>query len=177
MQTFDTARLRLRPLTQGDEALYCRLYTDPEVMRFIATPLSLAAAGTHFRAALEQQGDKRLLWIITLLGSDVEVGLLGATSSAEQVAEVGVMLFAEGQANGIAAEALGAVHGPLFQQYGFQRIWTRHARLNGHARALMSKLGYVPLAGSHDVETQLRWEITESLWRARRHVAITAAAR
>ena len=37
MDSFETARLRMRPLDASDEALYCALYTTPGLMRFIAT--------------------------------------------------------------------------------------------------------------------------------------------
>ncbi|MBK9657663.1 MAG: hypothetical protein IPO66_20430 [Rhodanobacteraceae bacterium] len=45
------SRLDLRPLAAADEELYCAIYTDTELMRLVAAPLSADAAQRAFAAA------------------------------------------------------------------------------------------------------------------------------
>ena len=51
MSFMETPRLRLRPLEPRDEAMFCHLYTDPDVMRRILPPLSQEAATQSFQRA------------------------------------------------------------------------------------------------------------------------------
>ena len=171
MQSFDTARLHLRPLGEGDEALYYRLYTDPDLMRHIATPLSPEAAQRGFHAALKQLGGKRMLWvIITRNGSarGAERGILGIVPEGE-AAEVGVMLFAEGQACGFAAEVISAIADVLFQTSEIRRLWARHAVDNRAMSRVMEKLEFVPQTSeSANDLSELRWQLLREEWLMRR---------
>ena len=45
------SRLDLRPLAAADEELYCAIYTDIELMRLVAAPLTADAAQRAFAAA------------------------------------------------------------------------------------------------------------------------------
>src|SRR3546814_14303860 len=51
----EVAGLRRRPLAPSDEDLYCRLYTDPGVMRHVGPPLARGAASCAFGSLLRQQ--------------------------------------------------------------------------------------------------------------------------
>jgi ribosomal-protein-alanine N-acetyltransferase len=144
MQPFDTPRLHLRPLGEADEALYCQLYTDPELMRHIAAPMSIEAAQRSFHSALKQQGGARMIWVIVERDGGAERGILGIVPK-DDAAEVGVMLVADGQARGFAAEVIAAIADILFQSTAIRRLWTRHASANGPASVLMRKLGFEPL--------------------------------
>ena len=173
MRTFDTVRLHLRPLGENDESLYCRLYADPLVMRHIGASMSPDAARRSFRTALRQQGDKRHLWIITERSAGVDRGMLGVTPEGD-AAEVGVMLFTEGQGRGLAAELLSAIIPALFGDLAVERLWTRHANANRPARSLMSDLGFEPIGAAGNSVGEQRWQIRRGS-RAAEQTAMAAA--
>lgn len=174
MHPIHTARLFLRPLAAGDEDLYCRLYADPVVMRHIAPVLLHDAALCGFRSALQQQGAKRLSWIITERGTGIEHGLLGVVADGAQ-AEIGVMLFEDSQARGIACEAIPAVAAELFRAPALARLWTRHATANDAAAALMRHLAFEPWAVMGQPVGERRWHLTRE--RCLRNHAPMAARR
>ena len=117
MTGFDTARLHLRPIGEGDEALYCGLYTDPDLMRHIAAPMTLEAAKRSFGAACRQQSWMKQRWILLERSSAVpiSIGQLGLFVDADATqgasAEIGVMLLDDWQKRGYAAEAIMAMAG------------------------------------------------------------------
>ena len=116
---FDTQRLHLRPLGEGDEALYCHLYTDPELMRHIGTPLSAEAARRSFGVACRQarrDGAPAQRWVVAERGLPDGIGLLGLVpdEGVADTAEVGLMLLADRRQRGLAAEAIGAVADRVF---------------------------------------------------------------
>lgn len=170
MDTFDTTRLRLRPLDARDEVFYCSLYTDASLMRHIAAPMSHEAAVRSFHAALKQQGDLRLIWTIAEHGPKPECGILGVFPK-DRAAEVGVMLLPPAQARGIAAEVIAAVADMLFKTGGFEWLWTRHAEGNVPAGLLMRRSGFEPFEGerpSAEASAQeMRWRLTREAWSAR----------
>jgi len=174
MQSFDTPRLHLRPLGEGDELLYCQMYTDPELMRYIAAPMTVDAAQRSFGVALKQQGGARMIWVIEVRDSGSECGILGVVSK-DDAAEVGVILFAEAQARGFAAEVIAAIADILFQSTAIRRLWTRHAAANGPMSVLMRKLGFEPLTTDDLPAGELRWQITCERWHQRCEVAVADA--
>ncbi len=167
MRTFDTERLHLRPMDEGDEAFYCRLYTDADLMRHIAAPMSSERAHRSFRAVLKQQGRSRMIWIITEHGGEAACGILGVFPD-DDAAEVGVMLVPQAQARGFAAEVIASIAGTLFRTGRVLRLWTRHATQNAPAGALMRNLGFEPCA--HDrlppdmPAGEMRWELRREAW-------------
>ena len=161
MDAFETMRLQLRPLGEDDEALYCRLYTDPELMRHIAAPMSVEAARRNYRAACLVQSPQKQRWIITERSTGEGIGLLGLFAEGA-AAEVGVMLLFGSQGRGYAAEAIAAIADRVFAADGMDRLWTRHAPGNGLATGLMRKLGFL-CEGMHGTE-QLRWEMQRERW-------------
>lgn len=162
-----TARLRLRPLSPADEALYCSLYGDPQVMRHVAAPLAREAVERAFTAVRRHvAADPPLAWywILAARSGDGDLGLLACVPDREDraVAEVGVLLLPAAACRGFAAEAIAAVAGAFFATGG-RRLWTRHARGNGPAAGLMHKLGFAPADGAADGAT-LRWELAREAW-------------
>lgn len=169
MTDFETPRLRLRSLDATDEALYCRLYTDPGVMRHIGAPLSSEAALRNFHKACElatQPSPAQKLWVIAEVGAAQGLGLLARVRHGEatDVAELGIMLVAEGQGRGYAQEALGTLVDRLFANPAVRMLWTAQARDNAAMIRLMQRLGFVraPARGA----AELRWEIDRTGWQA-----------
>ena len=168
MHAIDTPRLHLRPLAERDGALYCSLYTDPEVMRYIAAPLSPEAAQRSFVAACRLQWPHPQRWVISERGAGGAIGLLSMSVDGE-AAEVGVMLLAEAQGQGYAAEAIAALADVVFDGSGpdrreILRLWVRHAPGNRPMSEVMHRLGFQ----REDMPPmdQLRWQLTRARWQA-----------
>lgn len=139
-----TARLRLRPLGEADRALFCRLYTDPELMRHIGPPLSEADAARRFRAACRRNRDPALrqwIWVLAEAHAQSDIGLLGLTRQGD-AAEIGALLPLPWQGQGYAAEAIAALVEHAFTLPGLARLFTRHRGDHAAAAGLMRKLGF-----------------------------------
>lgn len=166
----------MRPLEEGDEALYCHLYTDPEVMRHIGAPMSLEAAQRSFlkaRVLAAQTAPSMQLWIITERGSPAGVGLLARIREGDAVdtTEMGIMLTAAGQSRGLAAEALGALTDRLFMSPEIRMLWTRQTPDNAAVVRLMQRLGFERDEAVEESPVQWRWQLARGQWQARRAAA------
>ena len=164
--------LRLRPLVQFDEALYCVVYTDLDLMRQVAEVLTMPAAQRAFALALKANADphsRARYWVIEAL--DADVGLLGivATPAAETElqCEVGAMVLAAWQNRGLAAKAIALLADHVFSASTVARLHTRHAGNNGSASGLMHKLGFAALTADADTALGFRWELTRRQWQQR----------
>lgn len=171
MKAFATQRLRVRPLCPHDEALYCRLYTDPGTMRHIGAPLSAAAALRNFQKAcgLASRPEPAMaLWIIDEKDSGAAVGLLARVRHGDvrDMAELGIMLTAEARGRGLAAEALGALVDRLFAQPGTDRLWTSHLPRNLPMVRLMRRLGFSRDDTEGNEAAMWRWSIGRRCWQA-----------
>ena len=143
MERIDTPRLRLRVMDEGDEGLYCRLYTDPRVMQHIASPLGIAVAGRSLQVAREQAIERpmrRPWWVIHETPSMTDVGVVGLVRE-DTVAEIGIVLLPQAQRRGIACEAMSAVAARAIATGLVAQIWLRHAPQNLAMAAVASRLG------------------------------------
>ena len=172
---FNTPRLHLRLMDEGDEALYCRLYADPETMRHVAAPLSVEAARRSFRAACRQQSARVQRWIVCERGSDDGsgdgiddgIGLVGLFLAGDE-AELGIMLLAGAQGRGYAAEAIAGMADRVFASPALRLLRTRQAPGNTAVVALMLKLGFEgPEAEPAVAPTGLHWRMTRARWLGR----------
>jgi len=143
----ETARLRLRPLQEGDEALFYGLYTDPDTMRFIGPPLSAEQAATRFSKIVAWQRKpslKRRFLVILDKATLQAVGICG-TSQYDADAlrlEVGMVLKPEARARGVAREALAALMKRIFVVSPVSEIWARFSTENLTAKQLVVSLGF-----------------------------------
>lgn len=159
-------RLDMRPLDEGDEALYVRLYGDAAVMQRIASPQDPRTAALGFRAALRMNAAEvptRLFWVIRQRRPPLALGLLGLSLDGEGGGEVGVVLPLEHQGRGIATEAIAALADHAFGAMPLHRLHTRHDDGHGLAAGLMATLGFARTA----VEApsgRWRWELTPAQW-------------
>lgn len=159
----------MRPITEYDQALYCRLYTDPEVMRHIAAPLSAEAAQRKFAALLPRvrHDAPPWVWVLSERATSGSIGILALISHGDTdgALELGAMLEAEGRNRGLATEALTALVEITFSQWPCYRLWTSHAPGNAAAVGLMLKLGFEPEADGN-MDTNRRWQVTRDHWLA-----------
>ena len=168
---FATRRAWLRPLESGDEALYCRLYTDPEVMARIGAPLSPAVARRHFRAARRLNAvrpPREVRWAVRDAASGEGLGLLALVGGppGSPDAELGFMLLPAAQGRGLARELVEAAARHAFggDEAGPASLWARHAPSHGAVAAILAASGFRPgpaLGGS------ATWVLDRGHWRAR----------
>lgn len=173
MHELRTPRLHLRPIGAGDAALYCRLYTDPEVMRHIAAPLSAGAAQRAFDAALalsRQSVPSLRLWVLVERdpGRDVGVVALIRHRDRDDALELGAMLLVAAQGRGLAVEAQVALLDCHFGSPANRVVWSRNAVGNRAAVAVRRKLGFEPDVVGECGPGQMRWQLTRERWRALR---------
>lgn len=169
---FSTRRLRLRPFSECDEALYCQLYTEPQVMRHIAAPLSLEAAQRSFRIVCRQiagPAPSVRIWVVSEHASLGAVGIVALTQVNDLAAavEMGMMLLPSGWGRGLAHEAQVALMDRIFSESSLRMIWTRNAPENASAIGLRIRLGFLR-ADSRPVDCPLmHWQMTRERWFAR----------
>lgn len=142
-----TTRLTIRPLAEQDRLMYCSLYTDPELMQFIAPVMAMEKAQQSFDIALrlnKQQPFKRLFLALYQHNSAVGMVGLSAVNPALKQAEIGVLLAKTGRGQGFGQEALDAV-GRLFLQLnpGFS-LYTDIDPGNAAAQHMVLQVGFKP---------------------------------
>jgi RimJ/RimL family protein N-acetyltransferase len=167
---FDTRRLHLRPISHRDETLYCRLYTDPQLMRHIATPMTKDAALKSFRLACKQQSPARQRWIVCQRDVAEGFGLVGLFADASDggTAEVGVMLLADAQGAGLGTEAMAGVIDLAFETMSLRLIWIRQGADNTAVPPMMRKLGFEPMPSPRVGANERYWQQDRSQWQAAR---------
>jgi len=170
MVGFNTPRLHLRPIDEGDEALYCRLYTDPALMRHIASPMTPNAATRSFRLARKLQSQTQQHWIVGERGGVGDIGLVGlfVDKSDAGIAEIGVMLLATGQGVGFGAEAMAGVIGRAFATMCLRLLWIRQHIDNTAVPGMMRKLGFEPMPSSRVGPDECYWQQDRTQWQMAR---------
>ena len=148
METFYSPRLQMRPLAEGDDAIYLALYTDPDVMTHIAAPLvpDVARAGFERSCHLNAEpGGWVSRWAVLDRASGAALGLLAVLRDPGDpgTAEIGVMLLPAAQGRGFAREVVGALVALVFSACpGIDRVWARHRVDHAAAAALMRAVGF-----------------------------------
>jgi RimJ/RimL family protein N-acetyltransferase len=169
---FETERLRLRSLDEGDEALFHGLYTDPETMRFIAPPLSMEQAAKSFRKVVARQRESSLngrFLAILEKATRQPVGICGTSQydvDALRV-EVGIVLTPEARARGFAREALTALMKGIFSMSPVDEIRVRFSTQCPAVERLNITVGFRPCADELGEEGALLkriWSVHRSSW-------------
>ena len=147
---FETARLRMRPLGEGDEELFCRLYTDPETMRFIGPPMTPERAARSFRKALNMLRKQPIEWVFVVVvdkSTGNRLGICGipAFSDTAQRLEVGMMLLAEARARGFSEEGLAGLIDHLFSILPVEEVWVEYSPEHTAAERLTISIGLLPI--------------------------------
>jgi [ribosomal protein S5]-alanine N-acetyltransferase len=166
MPAFDTARLHLRPIGELDEALYCHLYRDPELMRHIAAPMTLEAARRSFDAAVRQQATTRQRWIVCEKNRTAGIGLVGLSVDTVEadVAEIGVMLHAAAQGKGYGTESMAGVIDQAFSTMPLRLLWIRQSIANHPVNGMMVKLAFRRAESTRVGALEHYWELTRDCW-------------
>lgn len=171
MQTFETARLLMRPLHPDDEDFYCRCYTDKVLMEHIGEPLTPEAALRSFTAALKKastvQG-RSYTWAMQEKASGTAVGLLAMfcdQAKPEPVnAELGTIMLAEFQNKGFTAEALRKLADFAFNMTPLQALLVKHKSQNTAVTGVMAKLGYLVDIARPEGTASCQWILSRDHW-------------
>lgn len=172
----ETARLRLRPLADTDQALYCGLYTDEWVMREIAAPLTHEAAAKSFVAACRHNAKDspgHRYWAIDAKATDGgmagSIGLAALLRHGDR-AELGVMLR-EGWGNrGVSSEAFAPLLDHAFLGMSLAQVYAE--RNDDHHALIIDRLldrfGFVRNPDTASRPGLCRWELPREVWQTRR---------
>ena len=121
---FSTERFDISLFVENDQALFCDLYTNDNVMRYIEPTLSQTAANKSFKSILKSMKKDSpiiFMWSITLKSSGKKVGLVALSWSKWPQAktdpifqtgkqpQVGIVLKEEVHGKGYANEAMRAL--------------------------------------------------------------------
>lgn len=176
MHTFpvETTRLRMRPLSAEDEALFVQLYTDDESMRFIGAPLSAERATRSFRAALRgMRGNPIERLFLTVIEKDTAatVGVYSLQDYDEQRRSVqaGVMILAAARAKGYSKEGLIGLIPRVFAELAVDELWVQIAADHAAGHRSATSVGFVrrhePAPDGQPGQLSV-WSVRRHTWRA-----------
>jgi RimJ/RimL family protein N-acetyltransferase len=169
----NSLRLAYRLLTAADEALFCQLYADAEVMRYVGTPLTRDKALVSFGKALaltQQEFFQRRVTAIVERSSNKVVGIssIHLVAGKKNTAQVGSMLLPAAQANGYGPEYSKALIGYAFKARPVEKLIAQVAVGNQVTETLVTGLGFVRGAetpATPDRPALVTWTLTQGKWK------------
>ena len=171
MQTFETARLFMRPLQPEDEAFYCACYTDPVLMQHIGEPLSHEAASRSFAVTLKIATEipiRRYTWVMQDKSLLLDIGLLALVCDQKEPepinAELGVLVFNAFQNKGYVSEVTASLADITFSQTRLDAIHVHHRAKNIPVSTVAMKLGFVCETDHSDVSGIFFWVMNRARW-------------
>ncbi len=153
--TWETQRLRCRPIARGDLAALDQLYSDPSVMRYLGTghPLSGEQTAERLQTYLEAWAQAGFgSYALVLKTTDGFIGCGGIeprdSSSSSSGAnaeglegEIGWVLAPAYWGQGLATEFARAMIAVGFEHFALERIVARADVRNGASIRVMQKAG------------------------------------
>jgi len=170
----NSLRLAYRLMTADEEALYCQLYADPEVMRYvISTPLTKDRALVSFGKALaltQQLHFQRRVTAIIERSSKKVIGLshIHTIDGKKRTAIVGSMLTPAAQAKGYGPEYSKALIAHAFKVRPVEKLLAEVGVGNTVTEGLVTELGFVRGAvtpATPDRPAQTTWMLTRGKWK------------
>ncbi|GGA83818.1 hypothetical protein GCM10011521_22780 [Arenimonas soli] len=165
MSLLTTRRLRLRLIEPADEALYVRLYTDPETLERIGPPQTVERARAGFLTSLARDHGRWPLWVMVRLQDEAHIGLVGLDIDTDRVAEIGAICPPAFQGQGYAREAAMTVVRHAFLGIGLDRVEARHVADHPLVEAVMRGMGFHPAAAGPPPHPR-RWTLSREQWKA-----------
>lgn len=154
MDVLQTARLELRPCRNADLRPIHRLWSDPEVCRFLfdGRRVSLAEAGSFVAESLKSFGVRGYgLWLMSPKSSDDLIGFTGLLCSRPGPPNLVYGLRSESWGRGYATEAASAVLRYSFAALKLRRIVADVDQPNLASVRVLEKLG-MSRVGSDSVD-------------------------
>jgi [ribosomal protein S5]-alanine N-acetyltransferase len=170
MLRLETERLDLRPIDERDKELYCRIYMDAELMRYVGAPLTRKAALVGFGKVCRFNQDAEFryrCWIMVERESSDEVGLVALMGSGNR-AEFGVMILPSWQGRGVAPEVVPRLVDYAFEECDVEEAFTRHQLGNRAGAAVMQKLGFELVDVEANKADWRSWRKSRAQWIATR---------
>ena len=159
-------------MEQRDEAMFCHLYTDPDVMLRILPPLTAEAAAQSFLRACDHNTKDtpgHRFWTIDDKAASEAIGMAALRRTGDS-AELGVMLRNGWWNRGISSEAFVPLIDHAFQGMGLTLVYAERPD-DDHALIidrLLDRFGFVRTPERATAPTQCRWELPRSVWQTRR---------
>lgn len=149
-------------------ALYRDLYTSPEVMRAIASPLSMAEADDAFRRMCGHNGRSspgHRTWVIESQSGARALGITGLIRTGDE-AEFGLMLLPHAWNGEVSRYAVAWVFEQAFSALSLRQVHVR-CRLGATARVAAWLLRPHAARAAAPTDTQSVWIIEADAWRRR----------
>jgi RimJ/RimL family protein N-acetyltransferase len=140
----ETPRLLLRPFAPGDAVLVHRVYSDPDVMRYVATGPMANLVVTERLLADYDAHQKRLgysFWAVVERSSGALIGDAGLYRTPAGEVELGYTLGAAWWGRGYATEAAGAWLECAFSSLGIIEVVALAEPANAGSLHVLDKLG------------------------------------
>ncbi|MGI8957179.1 MAG: GNAT family N-acetyltransferase [Chthoniobacterales bacterium] len=147
MITFETERLRLRPMTEADAPFLLEVLNEPAFIRNVGDRGVRTAPDTaqYMRERITAQYERHDfgMWLVELLATDEPVGICGLIKrdTLEDI-DLGFSLLERYWSRGYASEAAAAVLARAFRALKLTRIVAIVAPHNGSSVRLLEKLGF-----------------------------------
>jgi RimJ/RimL family protein N-acetyltransferase len=144
VDSLETPRLLLRPFGPGDAVLAHAIYSDPEVMRYVATGPMADVALTQ--RLLEDYGDHQRrhgfsFWAVIERSSGTLIGDAGLYRTPAGEVELGYTLGAPWWRRGYATEAAGRWLSVAFEELGLDEVIALAEPANVASLHVLDKLG------------------------------------
>ena len=144
MDSLETPRLLLRPFGSGDAALIHRVYSDPEVMRYVATgPMADLSATKRLLHDYDVHQERHgySFWAVVERASGALVGDAGLYRTPTGEVELGYTLGVAAWGRGYATEAAGTWLETAFATLGIESVVALAEPANTRSLRVLEKLG------------------------------------
>jgi ribosomal-protein-alanine N-acetyltransferase len=144
VEGLDTPRLRLRPFEPGDLDAIHRVYSDPQVMRWVGSgPIGERAASERMLAsyAFHQRAHGFSFWAVIEKASGALIGDAGLHRTAAGEVELGYTLARAAWGQGYATEAARAWLEAAFGELGIDEVISLVEPPNAASIHVLEKLG------------------------------------
>ncbi|PMG28062.1 hypothetical protein BCU94_18315 [Shewanella sp. 10N.286.52.C2] len=144
--SFNTQRLSMRLIQQGDFDIFERLYSDPKTMRKICAPFEPKQIKQFFETALQDNLTpikQRRVWLIEHNNQAIGLQSLFAQQNQSNHADIGIMLLRQYNGKLLAEEATIGLISFGFSQLKFERIYAQYDSTNYATHRSTQKLGFI----------------------------------
>jgi RimJ/RimL family protein N-acetyltransferase len=152
---FETSRLKIRPLREGERDLCCQLFTDAETMKFLGGPLSTKAADSRFESMLRanaRQPVRNLYMSVDNKADCTPLGLCSAVRIDPRIgrAELGLMMAASERSKGVGREAFCGLIATVLYEFSLKELLVHYHAENAAAKRVLTLSGFSFGAESDD---------------------------
>ncbi|MFS1439256.1 GNAT family N-acetyltransferase [Shewanella sp. 10N.286.48.A6] len=144
--SFNTQRLSMRLIQQGDFDIFVQLYSDPKTMRKICAPFEPQQIKQFFETAIQNNLTSiKQSWVWVIEHNNQAIGLqsLFAQNNQSNHADIGIMLLRQYNGKLLAEEATVGLINFGFSTVKFERIYAQYDSSNYATHRSTQKLGFI----------------------------------